>query len=63
MNTIKGPRPLWRRSREHSHGRGHHTWVTANRQKSNLDNGWWFDQNDEISSVHADDFFSAHGHD
>ncbi len=47
---------------EHSHGGGNQTWVRARHQKSNLDNPWWWDQNDEISSVHRNQLFHAHGH-
>ena len=47
---------------EHSHCGGHQTWVRAGDEDTNLDNGWWFDQNDEISSVHRDNVFSSHAH-
>jgi len=47
---------------EHTFCGGQHTWLRANHQIANLNNGWWFDQNDEISSVHSDHAYNAHSH-
>jgi len=47
---------------EHSNCGGQVTWLRSGHMITNLNSSWWWDQNDEISSVHRDHYYNAHSH-
>ena len=47
---------------ESSNCGGDHMTLKSGLWKNDLNNRWWWDWNDEISSVHRDLFYNSHGH-
>ena len=47
---------------ESSNCGGDHMTLQSGDEKSDLNSRWWWDWNDEISSVHRDLYYNSHGH-